>query len=274
MKYFPVLNEQEINKCLSDLNNLKQYYTDFPEGFYLQTLGAATYQHCYDSENEDARSLNQNDMKQTSYARIKKDINPILKQSFGWVYDKICSRILEEISEPCIVDKSANLAFPGFHIIYSHKNSHRVTEAIHLDYQWKAHIDNLKSIFKSVNEENFLTFTLCIKTPINGCGLYYWPLKKAENYSFEEAEKEYEYIKNTANTIQPFSAKNEGCDRVFYENELKPSILNYKQGFITLLTQPILHQVMPFNLPFIENDTRITMQGHGIKCDGIWRLYF
>jgi hypothetical protein len=33
------------------------------------------------------------------------------------------------------------------------------------------------------------------------------------------------------------------------------------------------HQIAPaFNCE--PRDRRITLQGHGVRCDGVWRLYF
>jgi len=35
----------------------------------------------------------------------------------------------------------------------------------------------------------------------------------------------------------------------------------------------LVHQIAPaYNADF--NDRRLSLQGHGVKCDGVWQLYF
>jgi hypothetical protein len=59
-----------------------------------------------------------------------------------------------------------------------------------------------------------------------------------------------------------------------YEKFLEPKILNYQIGNMVLFKGNLLHQIAPFFEPVCENELRITLQGHGLKCDGKWILYF
>ena len=179
-------------------------------------------------------------------------------------------------NEKCVISDAADLAYPGFHILYAHKNSENVTEAIHLDVQWKPHIDHLNKIFKKVELNNFITYTLCIELPEGGGGLYYWPLRYDKDYDYEESKEEYMDLIELSNKIAPFNTDDsfDGCERKIYEEQMRPNILMYKEGYMTFFRRFILHQVMPFIPPFSIGDKRITLQGHAIKCDDIWRLYF
>lgn len=52
-----------------------------------------------------------------------------------------------------------------------------------------------------------------------------------------------------------------------------PLVVPYKVGQMFYHTGHVLHQIIP-GYDLQPDDRRITLQGHGIKCDGIWRLYF
>ena len=266
--YIKILEDDQAEACRKIIEDLKDYYTEFPDTYSLSTLGAATYQHCQEKDLKYDRS---------EYLKIKEKINPVLMEKFRWLYEILINRIENIINEKCIISDEAQLAFPGFHILYAHEHSEKVTESIHLDLQWKSHLDSLEKIFKNVERDNFLTFTLCIKLPPGGGGLYYWPLTNPDKkYTYEEADQEYENLKYISEEIAPFNTDDSfmGCERSLYEEKTKPKIIEYKHGYMTFFRKPVLHQVMPFFPPFKVGDTRITLQGHGIKCDGIWRLYF
>ena len=47
----------------------------------------------------------------------------------------------------------------------------------------------------------------------------------------------------------------------------------YTVGKLFYHTGHVLHQIIP-GYKLQEGDRRITLQGHGIKCDGKWIIYF
>jgi hypothetical protein len=53
----------------------------------------------------------------------------------------------------------------------------------------------------------------------------------------------------------------------------KPLVVPYKVGQLFYHTGHVLHQIVPGYKLDVE-DRRITLQGHGVKCDGVWQLYF
>lgn len=268
MKLIKILDKNEVEKTKNLLSDLKIYYCNLPDGFYFKTLGAASYIHCNDEKN--------------SYFEIKNKINPILKDNFQWIYNKIIQTIENEYSEKSIISDEAGLAFPGFHNFYAHDGCDLVSHPPHIDMQWTYHLDYLLNKFKNVDRENFITFTLSIKLPKSGAGLYYWDLPKdGENFSLYEAELYYKDILQLTRSIVEaerdedcWTKDSKECDSDQYEKITKPKKLIYQEGFITLFRGFLLHQIMPYFKPYSLDEERITMQGHGIKCDGIWRLYF
>lgn len=268
INFFKVLEDHDLKRCKEIILSLENDYISL-DTTRFKTLGAASYLH-YGHEHE----TNKRDKQQ--YDNIKDKCNPILMNNFKWLYDILIEHLSKNLNEPCEITPDIGLAYPGFHIFHAYENCEDVINPAHFDYQWEYHIENLTSIFDKVDKDKFLTFTLSIILPPSGAGLYYWPLKNPnKQYSFLEAEKEMHHVLESATNlfikadeIDTFVTQKE------YENTTSPVILDYKEGYITMFTQPILHQIMPFKEGWTKEDKRITLQGHGIKCDGIWRLYF
>jgi hypothetical protein len=260
-----VLEQKEIQKALFIVDSLKDHYEPLSEGYNFETLGAASYLH-YGNEHENYKQSGK------KYHAIKERSNPILIKNFDWLYQILINKISEVLKEPCDISKEAGLAFPGFHIFYPYDPYEKICHPAHFDYQWSYHIDSLEEKYKKIDKVRFLTFTLSIELPHNGAGLYYWDLPNDKQYSFNEAE---DLMKDTLDQIDSlFQNSEQGISKEIYEEKLKPSILNYKEGYMSIFTQPILHQITPFNAGWKKEDKRVTLQGHGIKCDNIWRLYF
>ena len=55
------------------------------------------------------------------------------------------------------------------------------------------------------------------------------------------------------------------------KNEKVPNL--YNKGEMVYFVGHLLHQMMP-GINVQPTDRRITVQGHGQKCDGVWRLYW
>jgi mannose-6-phosphate isomerase class I len=52
-----------------------------------------------------------------------------------------------------------------------------------------------------------------------------------------------------------------------------PELIEYKAGDAVYIDSKIVHAVS-HGVDIAEKDQRITMQAFGIKCDGVWRLFF
>ena len=127
---------------------------------------------------------------------------------------------------------------------------------IHVDLQHEQH-DFLWSHFKEVDLENTLSFTLPIQVPMNGGGLNTW-----EEESMKQYEIDNEYTKHMKE-----------LDYSKWGDYDEPTVVPYTAGEMFYFIGSLVHQIAPaYNADF--NDRRLSLQGHGVKCDGVWQLYF
>ena len=260
--YLKVLDQEGIDNTIQRIDLMKDWW--IPRGIYcgaggftaseenpvdFYTLGVATYidgisdiQYYYD---------------------YIKDQNPVFKDYFGWLYDAVVYSLWDVIGECQLADF---LAYPGFHIFGTKPNEppkmatkmymEQPSATIHVDLQHEQH-DFLWSHFKEVDLENTLSFTLPIQVPMNGGGLNTW-----EEESMKQYEIDNEYTKHMKE-----------LDYSQWGDYGEPTVVPYTAGKLFWFTGRLVHQIAPgFNLCW--GDKRISLQGHGVKCDGKWVLYF
>lgn len=191
------------------------------------------------------------------YDKHRDYVNPVLYKKFNWIYEIITEKLQEALGDPVVIDKF--LAHPGFHIFATKTGTTIEPEymklfeqplgSVHVDVQWEEHHDYWQT-FDEVNLEDTLSFTVPIKLPSGGGGLYTW-----------------------ADEVNPYSFN-------YTTNEVKlselehPCVSNlYTEGEMIYFIGHLLHQMMP-GVNVQPTDRRITVQGHGQKCDGVWRLYW
>ena len=191
------------------------------------------------------------------YDKHRDYVNPVLYKKFNWIYEIITKKLQEALGDPVVIDKF--LAHPGFHIFATKTGTTIEPEymklfeqplgSVHVDVQWEEHHDYWQT-FDEVNLEDTLSFTVPIKLPSGGGGLYTW-----------------------ADEVNPYSFN-------YTTNEVKlselehPCVSNlYTEGEMIYFIGHLLHQMMP-GVNVQPTDRRITVQGHGQKCDGVWRLYW
>ena len=224
------------------------------------TLGAVTYlEGCDDIQK---------------YHKHRTAVNPILKKKFSWLYEILCARLSEELDDPCVVDDM--LGLPGFHIFGKKGMDNRECRlmeqplaSIHTDIQYKEHSCYWKC-FDEVDFDNPLSFTLTVTLPTNGGGLYIWDWanfdqKMIDEFNFQSNDEKIDVLNNK------YLWENGSVPR--YEPTYEPLMESYVEGNMIYFTGPIVHQIAPAKNCH-PNDRRITLQGHGLKCDGVWRLYF
>lgn len=227
------------------------------------TLGAVTYLEGCDDIGK--------------YHKHRTALNPILKKKFSWMYKILCARLTEELGDLCVVDDM--LGLPGFHIFGQKKNV-RMTErecrlleqplaSIHTDIQYKEHRCYWKC-FEEVDFTNPLSFTMAVTLPRNGGGLFIWDWanfdqEMIDNFNFQPNEDKVEVLNNK------YLWDNGSTNG--YEPTYEPILEKYIEGNLVYFTGHVVHQIAPAKNchPY---DRRITVQGHGLKCDGVWRLYF
>ena len=191
------------------------------------------------------------------YDKHRDYLNPVLYKKFNWIYEIICERLQGELGEPVVID--GFLAYPGFHIFAAKSGTTIEPEyvkmfeqplgSVHCDVQWEEHHDYWQK-FDHVNLEDALSFTVPIKLPSGGGGLYTW-----------------------ADEVNPYSFNYTTNENKLAELE-SPSVSHwYNEGEMIYFIGHLLHQMMP-GVNVQPTDRRITVQGHGQKCDGVWRLYW
>ena len=193
----------------------------------------------------------------TRYNKHRDYLNPVLMKKFGWIYDIICKTLESELQNPVVIDKF--LAYPGFHIFAAKNGDFIAPEymkmfeqplgSVHVDVQYEEHHEYWQT-FNTVNFKETMSFTIPIDLPSGGGGLYTWA-DEVNPYSFNYTTNETKL------------------------SELKsPTVSNsYTEGEMIYFMGYLLHQMMP-GVNVQPTDRRITVQGHGQKCDGVWRLYW
>lgn len=220
--------------------------SDIPIDFY--TIGGVTYIDGLSNLEE--------------YYKYSSLVNPVLKEYFGWLYEIVIDKLSKEIG-PCeLVD---GLAHPGFHIFghqpgyhtYSHTIEYvtRPLATIHYDLQQNKHLDFWKK-FKEYDLEDCLSFTLCIEVPTSGGGLNTWN---------EPGLREYDPKNSYSMEVKCMDYGDMGAPT---------AVVPYTEGKMFYFVGKLLHQIAPSAQSLSSKDRRITLQGHGVKCDGVWRLYF
>jgi hypothetical protein len=287
-----VLNEEDVRRCCNRFKEIKHLCIKASDKETIKTFGAATYIHfgkehtsSYTKKWKEHMTTVAEDetlkVDENEYVNVKNFYNKILVENFNWVYDKIIQSIYDVYGEESEISEKSNMAFPSFHIFPAFEGCENVWHPPHIDAIQHYHVDNLKNIYKNVNENDFLTITLSIKNPKNGAGLYYWDVPKNKKYSVADAKiyfKEIIYLTNKIKLVDDDDADHGFWDiyshKDYFESVTKPKVIDYKEGYMILFKDPMLHQIMPFNVPYTLDEERITIQGHGIMCDGKWQLYF
>lgn len=175
--------------------------------------------------------------KSAYYEKIKK-INPILNNHFASLYDFLCLKMSEILNTDCLIAEEQG--YPGFHLGFASDQATPPRFPPHFDLQFEL----LEWPFSHVDTHNPISFTAAIAMPKQGTGLNYWDIGRACSH-----DERVQLLKSTPKQYFP-----------------------YKLGELVVHQGSMLHQISGH----IENkeDERITLQGHGLLCDGKVRLYW
>lgn len=207
-----------------------------PFDFY--TLGAATYlDGPWDGEN---------------YISERCSTRSLLMNNFFDLYQTIIN-----VFQPVLgaVDFHPQLGLPGFHIFSAKPGNTMMNTTsvcakaggnIHQDFQYHAH-NTLWRNYNKIDFDHPLSFTIPIAMPDKGSGLNIWKgLHRGEHTAQE--------LSDLARLIPPEE-------------------INYRLGKMIWFDYNLLHQIAPQEC-LQDQDRRITLQGHGLRCDDVWVLYF
>lgn len=159
------------------------------------------------------------------------------------MYERLIKRLTDIFQMPvCFADE---YALPGFHIFLAHKAFKMAIATPHFDIQFKL----LKWNYKNVDAEHPISFTCPVALPQSKAGMLFWPI------TYDEYEK-----------LSP-----DNIEKLRTSRGIK--FFGYHLGKLALHRGLLLHQIAPAKR-IHPGDERITLQGHGIVCDGIMRLYW
>lgn len=224
------LTREEATNTLEKVRALKARWIDRSHGFYpFYTLGANLY---IDSSEDD----------ESQYRRMAEEHNPILKENFQNLYDKLFALLQEAYKVP--VTFVEGFAQPGFHIFLASKVFYEKGGSTHFDMQYQ----KIKWPYANVDYDTPISFTVPISLPKAGAGLEYWDI--------------------TQDMVQKMSGAEFNKARA-----VPPHYFGYSLGKMVLHQGLILHQIAPTK-EIHPGDARITLQGHGLLCDGALRLYW
>lgn len=252
VEIIPCLSPDDAFKYASDVLELHPQWDN--HDLYFHTLGAVTYLEAFNSEGAlKAEELN-------GYYSHKNLLNPLLHQTFGDLYDKVELALSKKIGPAKIIDQ---LGYPGFHIFGPTPEKGTIDQEfidnfqgdswgnLHIDIQYIPHLPVFEK-FKHIDLDQTLSFTLALRLPKNGSGLRVWReiegRKNIERFNYLDINERKELIGT-------------------------PREIAYEPGKLSFFIGHLVHQV-PMTKILLKDDLRITLQGHGVLCDGIWRLYF
>lgn len=256
-----VLSEDECREYARVLDSLSSEWTKRPQGSsHLYTLGSATHA---DIETCDLVS-------DIEFNKIEYN-NEILRNHFPDLYIKLI-RALESKLGPCelITDKAP---LPGFFIYGEPKpNDIRKEELppvagmvrIHFDGQVYA-LDYIWNDYSDVEEE-CISFTLAIEMPEHGAAFLLWDQPDLGCYlngEIADIYKSYDYYEADGNR--------EFLDS--YALNKVPEVIEHVVGRMIVNKGKQWHAAAGSTKQF-STDRRIAFQGFGVKCDGVWRLFF
>ena len=219
------------------------------------------------------------------YKNLSEMYNRVLIKKLGWLYERFIFELSEYLGECKYED---DLALPGFHIYEfgaapDKRKHHR---CLHYDGQWWYGRNYFKEKYTNIDFRNQLSYTFTIKVPHNGAAIALWDLpdnkrKKAEGiqsrfpHDVIDRYQTLDYVKEIKDnkTIEDpwkFKLFDEDCGDL---EQYMPVVIPHLEGHSFYYYGMIMHQMI-LGDDFNRGDYRITFQGHGLKCDGIWRLFW
>lgn len=178
------------------------------------------------------------------YVMESRRLNPLLTEHFGWVHNAVLGS-LESVLGPD-VQMAPDLAVPGFHIFLEHPAFTRPLASVHLDLQYQQHCWDHLGV---PDYDQPVSFTLAIALPAAGGGLLVWPRGTGKVRGLCSPELET-MLRDHAPTYVP-----------------------YDVGSMVVHDGHLVHQIAPL-ARLAHGDERITLQGHAIRCNERWYVYW
>lgn len=242
-KLIQILNQKECDYYISKLYKLKNHWISRYKNLPFYTLGMAAYLD-----------------KDGNYDNIaeRHKYNKILQENFNDLYLKIIPLLSFILQSP--VELYNNASVPGFHIYLQHEGL-KTARTIHHS---TPHMDTqFRHVFREpgFKLKDFISFTLPIACS-NESGLNIWNPDISLPDDILDLLDDHSTIKYTnKDALSKYTAQS------IYQ---KPTFIQYKPGHI------FIHNGVFYHYPVLGADKspRVTLQGHGIKKDGKFLLFW
>jgi hypothetical protein len=222
-----VLRLSECETTRDQVFALRECWTQRSEAGMFFTLGAAAYL--------DAREHRE------TYFHAAKAINPVLRGSFDWLYDRIRRGFEELLGYPVSYDDE--FALPGFHIFGFQgvdQSGDKPSSRAHFDLQWM-------HLMPGCQPDATLSFTLLVEEPSGGSSMEIWPAH--------------------------CNAARADFDALRYASTYPSQTLWYTRGRMVVHDGLLLHAIGRASI-VAPKGHRITFQGHGARLSNHWKLYW
>lgn len=178
-----------------------------------------------------------------AYLARAADDNALLRETFGWAYERLAATLAASLGEPVAYHPA--FALPGFHVFLPCAVFESPFASVHRDLQYRL----LDWTGTGADFTNPLSVTVAVALPAAGGGLQMWNLHHDEIADGTEQE------------VQRFAAR------------VPPAFHPYRVGWLNRHSGHLVHRIAPMTFDG-SGSPRITLQGHGVRCDGIWQLYW
>ena len=227
-----VLTPEDCARVCDRVYALRAHWTRRHESRPFFTLGTASY-------------LDATGGRFVDYSAAAQRGNALLAAEFDWMYQRLDAALSAAGFAPIVTDE--RLARPGFHIFLGDNVPHAASASKHYDLQYE-HID--WSPYARVDLQSPLSFTLTVRLPEGGSGLFVW------------------HVDVHAVQQLPPDAR-----RAVLHEHRHATYHPYEAGKMVLHNGHYLHQIARLST-LMPGDARITIQGHAVSTDRGWVVYW
>jgi hypothetical protein len=180
--------------------------------------------------------------KHDQYVSASNKQNRVLRESFEWLHERVRSFFEDLFEEPVFFQPG--YALPGFHIFTlkgEDRSQDNMSARAHFDLQWMHAIPG-------IHPHGTMSFTLPIEEPSGGASMAIWHVRYNEALQL-------------------------GFSVTDYASKHTPQIVNYARGRVVIHDGFVLHAIGKSTVK-APTGLRITLQGHGVRLDDGWLLYW
>jgi len=224
------LSPDQCEQICEGVLTLRDHWIRRQDAFPFYTLGVPSYLDASHAAFE-------------QYQLKARRTNPILLERFEELYNQLVAVLSELTHNRCFYD--AALSYPGFHIFHGDGIA-QTTASRHCDLQ----AENIRWDGYQVDLNRQISFTLVLRLPSSGSGLYVW---------------------NIDNRVLAGLGTDER--RQYLHERSTPSYHRYEVGALVVHNGHYLHQIARIRNMHL-GDQRITLQGHAVFTHRGWVLYW